>query len=198
MMEVRQDAMRDTMPLLGYRLGLAALLHMVVAFTDSLEVFRAYWLAFEGIAAVVARGLALHTLRKLTQASDFCLCHGGRPLSASSAWTHTIVMRLRHEWNTIIGGSMCIGAEKHSERWTRATLPLASSATHHLANGVATARHLQSELFGNPPAHDRGSLDAEFRHGKVMLADRALALLLHFFRTVMQGLIAILRFFLWT
>ena len=81
------------MPLLGYRLRLAALLHMVVAFTDSLEVFRAYWLAFEGIAAVVPRGFALHTLRKLTQSPDLCLGHCGRPLSANPAWAHTIVMR---------------------------------------------------------------------------------------------------------
>ena len=63
MLEVRQDAMRDAMPLLGYRLGLAALLHMVVALAYSLQVFRAHWLAFEGIAAVIARSLALHTLR---------------------------------------------------------------------------------------------------------------------------------------
>ena len=90
---------------------------------------------------------------------------------------------------------MGIGVKKHCERWARATLPLASSATHDLPNGVSTARHLQSELVGNPPAHDRGSLDAEFRHRKIMLADRALALLLHFFRTVVQGLVAILRFF---
>ena len=90
---------------------------------------------------------------------------------------------------------MSIGAKKHCKRWARATLPLAPSATQHLPNGVATAGHLQSELFGNPPAHDRGSLDAQFRHGKIVFADRALALLLHFFGTVMQGFIAILGFF---
>ena len=54
--------MSEAMPLLGYRLALRAILYMVVALADSLQVFRAYWLAFEGVAALVACCLALRTL----------------------------------------------------------------------------------------------------------------------------------------
>ena len=194
MLEVRQDAMRDAMPLLGYCFSLVALLHMVVGLADSLEILRAHWLAFESIAAVAAGCLALDTLRQFTQAPDLCLGHTCRPPSAGSARARAIVVRLWHEWNAIIRGRVRVRPKEHSERWTRATLPLASSATHHLPDCIPTARHLQAELLGDAPTHDHRSVNAELRHREIMFAHRALASLLHFLGTVMQGHIAILRF----
>ena len=104
-------------------------------------------------------------------------------------------MCFRYERDAIVGRGVCVcvRAEKHSERWACATLPLAPSAAHHLAYGIAAARHLQTELLGDATAHDRGRVDAQLRHWESMLARRALASLLHFLGTVMQGHVAILR-----
>ena len=94
-------------------------------------------------------------------------------------------MRLRHEWNAIIGCCMCVRAKKHCECWACATLPLAPSATHHLPDGIATARDFQTQLFGDATAHDHGSVDAQLRHREIMLADIA-ARIVGFLRAVVQ------------
>ena len=61
-------------------------------------------------------------------------------------------------------------------------------------DGIAAARYFQTEILGNAAAHDGGSVDAQLRHREIVLADRALAILLHFLCTVVQGHVAVLRF----
>ena len=104
-------------------------------------------------------------------------------------------MCFRYERDAIVGRGVCVcvRAEKHSERWACATLPLAPSAAHHLAYGILAAKHFQTELLGDATAHDRGSVDPQLRHRESMRAYRALANLIHFLGTIMLGHVAILR-----